>query len=116
MEHWSDCAVHLDEHQACSCGGLNLTLDMLETARVAFIPSTGRFGFFVDHMGGEGFVEAHSFPTDTLVRIAAASNLIDAHSGVPAGESSNCMDLDDARPTIIAKLKAFALSESVTRD
>lgn len=115
--HWSDCAVNNGPalpSGPCNCGGLNLTSDMIESARVAFIPVTGRFGFFVDHMGGEGFVEEHVFPTDALIRIASASNLINAHSGLPRSKSPDGVDLDNSRPAIIAKLKAFARSKSFT--
>jgi hypothetical protein len=89
---------------------------MLEGARAAFIPSTGRFGFFVDHMGGEGFIEEHEFPTDTLIRIAAAANLIDAHPSVAGSENANGVDFDYPRPSVISKLKAFARSKCVAGD
>ncbi len=116
MDHWSDCAVNQApayKAGSCSCGGLNLANDALKSARIAFIPSSGRLGFFVDHMGGEGFIEAHEFPTHALVGFAAAANLPDAHDWAPRSGDADSVDLDNARPAIIAQLKTFARAQSL---
>lgn len=106
--HVSDCAFHADE--ACDCGGLDLAIYEAEDFRPTLIPSTGRFGFFVDHSGGECFIEEHSLPTGTLIAIAAAAHLIDAHAIVAGGQDANSMDLNYSKEAVIAKLKALALA------
>ena len=113
-QHWSDCAVYNEPALPvgpCDCGGLKLADYAPERFRPTLIPSTGRFGFFVSHGRGEGFIEPHQLPTDTLIRIAAAANLPNAHGEIAGGCLANGVDFDDAREAIIAQFKALAASQ-----
>lgn len=118
MDHWSDCAIYNEPAMPagpCDCGGLKLRDYAPERFRAALIPSTGRFGFFVDNDRGEGFVETHQLPTDTLIAIAAAANLPDAHSEIAGGRFSDSVDLNDPREAVIAQFKALAAAQSSDR-
>ncbi|EUB95874.1 hypothetical protein PMI07_002362 [Rhizobium sp. CF080] len=103
-EHISDCALH--EGNLCDCGGLDLALYELHDFVPTRIPATGRFGFFVNHMGRECFVEPEHLPPLTLAAIAAASDLPDTHNTVAVLRCTDCMDLDYAREAVVSKLKA----------
>src|SRR5271163_5015169 len=110
-EHWSDCGVYYEPPRACTCGGLNLAGNRLELANVALVASTGRIGCFIKLMDGEGFIEEQHLPASALARIAASADLIDVHGLVAILEDANSMNLNDARPAIISKLKALAIAE-----
>ncbi|WP_156331020.1 hypothetical protein [Blastochloris viridis] len=110
MEHWSDCALHAAGF-ACDCGGLQLADYAPERFRVADISIPGRVGFFVDLGSREGFVEAHCLPTDTLVAIAAATNLPDAHGEVASSRFPNGVNLNNPRKAVVAQLKALTASQ-----
>lgn len=119
MPHWPDCTIYNEPAMPsgpCDCGGLKLADYAPERFRPTLIPTTGRFGFFVDNGRGEGFVEAHPLPTDTLIAIAAAAHLPDAHSQVASGCLLDCVNLDDPRETVIAQLNALAASQSGARN
>jgi len=107
IEHVSDCSIHHDE--CCDCGGLDLAAYDAHHFVATCIPSTGRFGFFVDHMGRECFVEPEQLPPLTLATIAAAADLPDAHDVVAVLRNPDSMDFDNARISIISKLKALAV-------
>ncbi len=109
MLHVSDCSALIGEE--CDCGGLDLTTYEHHCFMIAFIPSTGRFGFFIDHTGGECFVDPELLPTGTLIAIAAAANLPHTHDRRSDGSCADRMDLDVARPAVISQLKTLALSE-----
>ena len=110
--HVSDCSIN--DGGACDCCELDLAFDECNCLVAAFVPVTGRFGFFVDYMGGECFIEPHVLPALTLAALAAAANLPDTHNSVAVTSSPNSMHFDDAREAIIAKLKAKTLAEGVT--
>lgn len=107
IEHVSDCSVHHGE--CCDCGGLDLAAYGAHHFVPTRIPSTGRFGFFVDHMGRECFIEPEQLPPLTLAAIAAAADLPDAHDAVAVLRNPDSMDFDNARISIISKLKALAV-------
>ncbi|MGO7873489.1 hypothetical protein AB9E15_29975 [Rhizobium leguminosarum] len=104
--HVSDCSFH--DCEECDCGGLDLASYVGHSFVASFIASTGRFGFFVDHMGRECFVEPHELPALTLAAIASTSNLPDAHDAIAVLRGANGMNLDDAREAVVAKFKAKA--------
>lgn len=112
MEHWSDCLAH--DGKACDCGGLKLADYAPERFSVTDIALPGRLGFFVHLDGRSGFIEAHSLPTETLIAIAAASNLPDGHGEVSSGCFTHGVDLNDPREAVIAQLKAIAVSQGRT--
>lgn len=109
--HTSDGDSHSDGE--CDCGNLDLAVYAAHRFVPTLIAVTGRFGFFVGEMGRECFVEPEQLPTTTLVAIASAADLIDAHDIVVFGGDANGMNFDDARPSIITKLKAFARAQSI---
>jgi len=78
------------------------------------VPGTGRFGFFINHMGRECFVESHELPTLTLAAVATAANLPDAHDVIAVLRCANSVNLNDARESVIAKLKTKTSIEGVT--
>jgi hypothetical protein len=112
MESIDLIVVRFESPRACSCGRLELTSDQLKLARIPCVPITGSFGPFVGLVRGESFVEEQRFPTLALARIASAANLIDVHGLGAILENANGVDLNDAHPTTVAKLKAFARSQS----
>lgn len=112
--HVSDCAVH--EGMECDCGQLDLAAYPSHRLIPAFVPATGRFGFFVDHMGGDCFIEPEQLPPATLAAFASASHLPDAHNVVVILGSADGMNLNDAREAVVAKLKALALPKGFTGD
>ena len=107
-DHASDCSSH--EDKACDCGPLELAAYGPHSFVATRIASTGRFGFFLNHMGRERFIEPEQLPTLTLAAIAAASNLIDAHDAISVLRHTDSVDFHDARITIIAKLKTLPCS------
>lgn len=88
----------------------------LELFRIAHIPVTGRFGFFIDLDGREGFVEAERLPTGTLIAITAAADLPNVHALVAGVVDTNGVNLHDAREAVIAQLKALAVAQSGAGD
>lgn len=109
--HASDCSVH--DNGECDCGDLDLAVYDGHSFIPALIPSTGRFGFFVNHMGRECFIEPEYLPSSTLAAIASAANLPDAHNIVSLLSSPNGMNLDNTRETVITQLQALAVSQGV---
>ena len=110
--HVSDCSSHHDGN--CDCTGLDLAFDDGHSFVAAFVPVTGCFGFFIDYMGGECFIEPHVLPALTFVALASTANLPDAHDIIAVLRKPDSMDFDNAREAIIAKLKAKTLREGVT--
>jgi hypothetical protein len=110
--HVSDCSIH--EGGECDCGELDLTAYAPHSFVPTFIAVTGRFGFFVDHMGADCFVEPEQLPAGTLIAIAAAANLPDAHDFVAFCGISDGVDFDNTRPSIVAQLKALTIAKGVT--
>lgn len=104
-EHLSDCSYH--ETGQCDCVGLDLATDKPDRFVPTYISSTGRFGFFINHMGRECFVEPEQLPTLTLAAIASATNLPDTHDAVAVLRGSNDMDFDDARKSIVVELQTL---------
>ena len=109
--HLSNCDHHLGE--ACDCG----YLDAAEVARhgriISVVAAPRGLGFFVDHGSASCFIEAEELPTDILAALASAANLPDAHEVVPLSALSDAVNLNDPRVTVIAQLKAFALSQGI---
>jgi hypothetical protein len=100
--------------EACDGSWLDLAVYPLHSWIAAFVPSTGRFGFFIGDLGRECFVEPHQLPPLALAAVASAADLPDAHDLVAFLSRPDCVDFDEAREAIISKLKAKTLSEGVT--
>lgn len=107
-EHFSDCSSHDDGR--CDCEPLDLAAYGPHSFVPTRIPSTGRFGIFLNHMGRERFIETEQLPSLTLAAIAAASDLPDAHDAIAILSDPNSVDFDNARITVISKLKAISCS------
>jgi hypothetical protein len=107
--HVSDCDIYTSG--VCDCGGLDLASYESHMFVPAFIPSTGRFGFFVDHMGRDCFIEPHQLPTATLAAVASSCGLENPHNGISVLSDTDCVDFDSAKESIIAQLKAFTLAQ-----
>ncbi|KSV84552.1 hypothetical protein N183_12055 [Sinorhizobium sp. Sb3] len=65
-------------------------------------------------MGRDCFVEPHELPTLTFAAVAASANLPDAHDVIAVLSGADSVNLNDARETVIAKLKAKTSIEGVT--
>ena len=103
--HLSDCEIHDDKN--CTCGNLDLTKYPAHRYIPTLIASAGRFGFFIDHMGGECFIEPEELPPHTLAAIAAASNLPDASDAIAILGNPNSVNLDNAREAVITKFNTL---------
>lgn len=109
--HVSDCSFN--NGGTCDCCNLDLAFDVLDSFVATFVPVTGRFGFFVDYMGGESFIEPHVLPALTLAAIATAANLPDAHDLVAVAGQPDSVNFNDAREAVISKLKAKTSAEGI---
>jgi len=71
-------------------------------------------GLFVRYGRATCFIEAEQFPADALIALTAAANLPDPHGIMARGRLSDKVNLNDAKVSIIAQLKALALSQGIT--
>ena len=115
LMHVSDCAIY-DGGNHCDCGELDLASYESHCFVPTFIAATGCFGFFVDHMGRECFVEPEQLPTDTLAALASAANLPSAHNIVAILGGSDRMNLDDARKAVISEFQSLTRLQCATGD
>ena len=109
--HVSDCSIW--EERPCDCGDLNLAGYPAHCYVTAFIPSAGRFGLFVNHMGGECFIEPEQLPTDTLIAIAAASDLPNAGDCIAVPGVPDSVNLNNSREAVIAHFKALLCADCI---
>lgn len=109
--HVSDCNIW--EDRPCDCGDLDLASYPAHRFVTTRIPSTGCLGLFVNHMGRECFIEPEQLPADTLIAIAAASDLPNAGDCVALSGVSDSMNLNNSREAVISNFKAFLRSDCI---
>lgn len=109
--HVSDCAVHCGNQ--CDCHGLNLASYPGDSLVGAHVTATGRFGFFINHMGRDCFIQSHELPPLTLATLASAADLPNAHDAISVLSGPDGVDLNNARESVISKLKAKTSIEGI---
>ncbi|GLU25543.1 hypothetical protein [Brucella sp. NBRC 12950] len=109
--HVSDCSIW--EDGKCDCGDLDFASYPAHRFVTACIPSAGCFGLFVNHMGRECFIEPEQLPTDTLIAIAAASDLPNAGYCIALSSVSDSVNLNNSREVVISNFKAFLRSDCI---
>lgn len=88
-----------------------MALDALHSFVPAFVATSGRVGVLVGEVGRECFIEAHDLPARSFPTLAAACDLPDAHNHVAVLGDANSVNLDNARKTVIAKLKTLTQAQ-----